>query len=86
MLILIVGVAQTQALVLDLTPSAASKRPKGGIATDPLLPTGGVHQRRLGITTAPAMLAGHRRGFQAIGGQRMAFLGGGGSLVCLALA
>ena len=80
------GVAQTKTFVLDLPTSAASKRHKGGIATDPLLTTGGLHQRRLGITTEPAMLAGNRRGFHAIGGQRMALLGGVGSLVCLALA
>jgi hypothetical protein len=80
------GVAQTQAFVLDLTTSAASKRHQGGIATYPLLTTWGFHQRCLGITTEPAMLAGHRRGFQAIVGHRMAFLGGMGSLVYLALA
>ena len=86
MLILIMGVAQTKAFVLDLTTSAASKRHKGGIATYPLLTTWGFHQGRLGITTEPAMLAGNRRGFHAIVGHRMAFLGGVGSLVCLALA
>jgi hypothetical protein len=32
------------------------------------------------------MLAGNRRGFHAIGGHRMAFLGGVGSLGCLAFA
>jgi hypothetical protein len=86
MLVLIVGIAQAEALVLDLTTSAASKRHKGGIATYPLLTTWGFHQGRLGITTKPAMLAGNRRGFHAIVGHRMAFLGGVGSLVCLALA
>jgi hypothetical protein len=80
------GVAQTKAFVLDLTTSAASKRQKGGIATYPLLTTWGFHQRRLGITTEPAMLTGNRLGFHAIVGHRMAFLGGVESLVCLALA
>ena len=86
MVILIMGVAQPKALVLDLTTSAASQRHKGRIATYPLLTTWGFHQRRRGIATAPAMLAGNRRGFHAIVGHRMAFLGGVGSLVCLALA
>jgi len=80
------GVAQTKTFVLDLTTSAASQRQKGGIATYPLLTTWGFHQGRLGITTEPAMLAGHRRGFHAIVGHGMAFWGGVGSLVCLALA
>jgi hypothetical protein len=39
MFILIVGVAHTQAFVLDLTTSTASKRQKGRIATNPLLTT-----------------------------------------------
>jgi len=80
------GIAQAEALVLDLTTSAASKRHKGGIATYPLLTTWGFHQGRLGITTESAMLAGNRRGFHAIVGHRMAFLGGVGSSVCLFLA
>jgi hypothetical protein len=53
---------------------------------DPLRTTWGFPQGRLGITTEPAMLAGNRRGFHAIGGHRMAFLGGVGSLGCLAFA
>jgi hypothetical protein len=85
-LILIMGGAQTQTFVLDLTTSAASKRHKGGIATYPLLTTWGVHPGHRGLTTEPAMLAGNRRGFHAIGGHRMAFLGGVGRVVCLALA
>jgi hypothetical protein len=80
------GVAQTKTFVLDLTTSAASKRHKGGIATYPLRTTWGFPQGRLGITTEPAMLAGNRRGFHVIGGHRMAFLGGVGSLGCLAFA
>ena len=43
MLILIMGIAHTKALVLDLTPPAASKRHKGRIATYPLLTTRGFH-------------------------------------------
>ena len=66
MLILIMGIAQTKALVLDLTPPAASKRQKRRIATYPLLTTRCLHQRRLGIATEPAMLAGNGLGFHAI--------------------
>jgi hypothetical protein len=66
MLILIVGVAQTKALVLDLTPPATSKREKGRIATDPLLTARGFHQWRRGITTEATMLAGNRLGFHAV--------------------
>ena len=66
MLILIMGVAQTEALVLDLTPPAASKRHKRRIATDPLLTTWGFHQWRLGIATEPAMLASNGLGFHPI--------------------
>jgi hypothetical protein len=77
MLILIMGVAQTKAFVLDLTPPAASKRHKRRIATDPLLTTWGFHQRRRGIAPEPAMLAGNRLGFHAIVSHRMAFSGGG---------
>ena len=54
MVILIMGVAHTKALVLDLTPPAASKRHKRRIATDPLLTTRCLHQRRLGIATESA--------------------------------
>jgi hypothetical protein len=66
MLILIMGIAQAQAFVFDLTPPAASKRHKRRIATYPLLTTRGFHSRRLGIATEPAMLAGHRLGFHAV--------------------
>jgi hypothetical protein len=75
MFILIVGVAHTKAFMLDLTTSAASKRHKGRLATYPLLTTRGFHQRRLGIATEPAMLAGNRLGFHAVGSHRMAFFG-----------
>ncbi len=78
MLILIVGVAQTKAFVLNLTPSTASQRKKRRIAAYPLLTTQGFHSRRLGIATEPAMLAGNRRGFHAVGSHRMAFSGGVG--------
>ncbi len=81
MLILIMGVAHTKALVLDLTPSAASKRNERRIATYPLLTTGGFHQRCLGIATEPAMLAGNRRGFHTVVSHRMAFFGGVGGFV-----
>ena len=76
MLILIMGVAQTKAFVLDLTPPAASKRHKRRIATYPLLTTWGFHQRHRGIATEPAMLAGNRLGCHAIVSHRMAFSGG----------
>ena len=66
MFILIVGVAHTKAFMLDLTTSAASKRHKGRLATYPLLTTRGFHQRRLGIATEPAMLAGNGLGFHPI--------------------
>ncbi len=81
MLILIMGIAHTKALVLDLTPSAASKRNERRIATYPLLTTGGFHQRCLGIATEPAMLAGNRRGFHTVASHRMAFFGGVGGFV-----
>ena len=52
--------------MLDLTPPTASKRHKRCIATYPLLTTRGLHQRRLGIATEPAMLAGNGLGVHAI--------------------
>ncbi len=85
MFILIVGVAHTQAFVLDLTIPAASKRPIGRIATYPLLTTWGLHQRRLGIATEPAMLAGNRLGFHAVVSHRMAFFGGVGGFALSSL-
>jgi len=80
-LILIMGVAQSKALVLDLTPPATSKRQKRRIATYPLLTTRGLHQRHLGIATEPATLAGNRLGFHAVVSHRMAFFGGMGDFV-----
>jgi len=81
MVILLMGIAHAQAFVLDLTPPAASKRHKRRIATYPLLTTRGVHSRRRGIATDPAMLAGHRLGFHAVVGHRRASCGGVGGLV-----
>jgi hypothetical protein len=77
MVIRIMGVAQTKAFVLDLTPPAASKRHKGRIATYPLLTTRGFHQRRRGIATETTMLAGNRLGFHTVVCHRMAFGGCG---------
>src|SRR5712692_3648397 len=83
MLILIVGVAQTQTFVLDLTPSAASKRHKGRIAPYPLLTTWRLHERRRGIATESTMLAGHWFGFHAVGSHGVACSGGVGGFVML---
>jgi hypothetical protein len=80
MLILIMGVAHTKTLVLDLTPPAASKRHKGRIATDPLLTTRRLHQRRRGIATETTMLAGNRLRFHPIVRHGVAFSGGVGTL------
>ena len=75
--ILIVGIAQAKALMLDLASPAASKREKGRITTYPLLTTRRFDQRRLGITTKPAMLASNRLGFHAIVGHGLSWFGGG---------
>ena len=75
------GIAQTQALVLDLTPPAASQRHKRRIAPYPLLTTRGLHARRLGIAPEPAMLASHRLGFHAVVCHRMACSGSVGAVV-----
>src|SRR5262249_10805539 len=80
MFILIMGVAQTKALVLDLTTPAASKRQKGRIATDPLLTTWRPHQRRRGIATETTMLAGNRLGFHPVVRHGVAFSGWWGCL------
>ena len=61
------GRAQAKALRFHLTSTAASKRQKGRIATDPLLTTRRLHYRRLGITTKATMLALNRLGFHAVG-------------------
>ena len=81
MLILRVGVAQTQTFVLDLTPSAASQRKKGRIATYPLLTTWRLHSRRRGIATESTMRAGHGFGCQAVGSHGVACSGGVGGFV-----
>ena len=77
--ILIVGITQAKALMLDLAAPAASKRHKGRIATDPLLTTRRFDQRRFGSAAKPTMLAGNQLGFHAVvshgfplgGGSRM---------------
>jgi hypothetical protein len=81
MVILIMGITPTKAFVPDLTPPAALTREKGRIATYPLLTTRGFHSRRRGIATAPAMLAGNRLGFHAVGGHGGPFSGGVGTCV-----
>jgi hemolysin activation/secretion protein len=75
--ILIVGIAQAKALMLDLASPAASKREKGRITTYPLLTTRRFDQWRLGITTKPTMLAGNRLGFHAIVSHGLSWFGGG---------
>src|SRR5688572_4372202 len=64
--ILIVGITQAKALMLDLASPAASKRQKGRIATDPLLTTRCFEQWCLGIPAKPTMLAGNRLGFHSV--------------------
>src|SRR4029453_4364082 len=55
MLIFIVGIAHAEAFVFHLTSTAASKRQKGRITTDPLLTTRRFHSRRLRIATEATM-------------------------------
>jgi hypothetical protein len=74
--ILIVGITQAKALVLDLAAPAAPKRQQGRIATYPLLTTWRFDQRRFGIATKPTMLAGDRLGFHAILRHEVPLLGG----------
>ena len=76
--ILIVGIAQAKALMLDLAAPAASKRHKGRIAAYPLLTTRRFDQRRLGISTKPTMLAGNRLGFHAVVSHAFPLGSGGG--------
>src|SRR5712691_11331069 len=76
--ILIVGITQTKALMLDLASPPASKRYKGGIATDPLLTTQRCDQRRCGITAKPTMLAGNRLGFHPVVRHVLPLCDGGG--------
>ena len=77
MLILVMGVAQTKAFVLDLTTPTASKRQKRCIATDPLSTTRRLHQRRRGIATETTMLASNRLGFHAVVSHGVTFAGEG---------
>jgi hypothetical protein len=67
MRVLIGGIAQAEALVLDLAPPAPSKRQKRRLTTNPLLTTRRFDQRRCGIATEAPRLAGSRGGFQAVG-------------------
>jgi len=82
--ILIVGITQAQALMLDLASPPASNRDQGGIATYPLLTPRRLDQRRCGIAANPTRLAGNRRGFHPVvrparplfdGGRRRSALG-----------
>ena len=77
--ILIVGITQAKALMLDLAAPAASKRHKGRIATDPLLTTRRFDQRRFGRAAKPTMLAGNQLGFHAVVSHGLPL--GGGSRV-----
>src|SRR5262249_8768203 len=70
---------KTKALSPVCTAPTASKRYKGGIATDPLLTTRRFDQRRLGITPKPTMLAGNQLGFHAVVSHRLPLCGGGGT-------
>ena len=67
MLVLIVGIAQAEALVLHLAPPAPSQRQKRCITTHPLITTRRFDERRFGIATEATMLAGSRFGFHAVG-------------------
>ena len=66
MLILIVGIAQTEAFVLHLAPSTPSQRKKRCITTNPLVTTRRFDQRRFGIAAEATMLASSRCGFHAV--------------------
>ena len=76
MLILIVGIAQAKAFVLDLTIAATLKRQISRIATDPLLTTRCFDQRRLGIAAKSTMLTGNRFGFRTVVCHGVPSLGG----------
>jgi hypothetical protein len=66
MLILIVGIAQTEAFVLHLALPTSSKRKERRITTNPLITTRRFDQRRLGIATEATMLTNNRFGFHAV--------------------
>jgi len=78
MLVLIVGIAQAEALVLHLAPPASSKRKKRCITTNPLITTRRFDQRCFGIATEAAMLAGYRFGFHAVVRHGLSLCGGRG--------
>jgi hypothetical protein len=63
MLVLIVGIAQAEALVLHLAPPAPSKRKNRRITTNPLLTTRRFDQWRCGDATEATMLSGYPCGF-----------------------
>ena len=71
MLILIVGIAQAEALMLDVASPAASQRHKGRIATDPLLTTRRFDEWRLGIATEATMFTRNGLGFHTVVGHRV---------------
>ena len=75
--ILIVGITQAKALMLDLASPPASKRYKGGIAIYPLLTTRRFDQRRFGITAKSTMLADNRLGFHPVVRHALPLLDGG---------
>ncbi len=64
--ITLVGMAQTQALVLHLATPAPAKRHKRGIAAYPLLATWCLHSRRRWIATKTTMCTGNGIGFHPI--------------------
>jgi hypothetical protein len=68
MLVLIVGIAQAQALMLHLASPAPSKREKRRITTNPLITAWSFDQRRFGIATETTMFSGDRFGFHAVVG------------------
>jgi len=79
MLILIMGIAHAEALMLHLTSTATSKRHKGRITTDPLLTARRFHSRRLRIATEATMLTGNWLRFHAVishGGSLFGGVGG----------
>jgi hypothetical protein len=65
-LILIVGIAQAEALVLHLAPPTPAKRQKRRITTNPLITTRRFDQRRCGIATEATMFSSYRFGSHAV--------------------
>jgi hypothetical protein len=68
MLVLVVGIAQAEALMLHLAPPTPSKRKKRRITTNPLITAWGFDRRRFGIATETTMLSGDRFGFHSVVG------------------